>query len=34
MIQWKRVIDRKFTATDMNEDLTLTSMFFNFRSFS
>ena len=36
MIQWKGVIiiDRNVTATDMNEDLTLTSMFFNFLSFS
>ena len=34
MIQWKGVIDRNVTATDVNEDLTLTSMFFNFLSFS
>ena len=34
MIQWKGVIDRNVTATDVNEDLTLTFMFFNFLSFS
>lgn len=34
MIHLKGVINRKVTATDMNEDFTLTSMFFNFLSFS